>query len=188
MHQIEPYSRWQKYYRAERDIRSPFFGRVYGNEYVNDVYGYYIDPLWDEFGSETFYCKLLYVDYSQRCCILELFGEWNDALSNDIMYFKRRVIEKLIRNGICKFILIGENLMQFHGGDHDYYEEWIEDIEDGWIALLNLRPHIIQEMTRIRLDYFINLGGTLQISNWRTAKPLQLFLLVNQLMSRRLEI
>ncbi len=188
MHQIEPYHNWQRYYRAERDIRSPFFGREYGNEYVNEVYGYYIDPQWDEFGSETLYCKILYTDYTRNCCILELFGEWNDTLHNDIMYFKRQVIDRLLRNGIDKFILIAENLMQFHGGDRDYYDEWQEEIEDGWVAAINVRPHVLQEMTRIKLDYFINLGGTLEINNWRTAKPLQLFELVNLLLTRRLGI
>ncbi len=186
MHQIEPFHNWQKFYRAERDLRSPFFGREYGIEYVNDIYGYYIDPFWDEFGSETLYCKLLYTDYSTNSCIIELFGEWNDALHNDIMYFKRQVIDPLLRNGIDKFILITENLLQFHGGDRDYYEEWLDELDEGWIVALNLRNHVFQEMSRIKLDYFINFGGTLQIDNWRTAKPFQLVELVNQLMHRRL--
>ena len=186
MHQIEPFYNWQKYYRAERDIRSPFFGRTYGNQYVNDVYGFYIDPQWDEFGSETFYCKILFVDYSAKCCIIELFGEWNDTLYNDIMHFKRNVIDRLLKNGIEKFILIGENLLQFHGGDTDYYEEWFDEVEDGWIVALNLRKFIIDEFQKYRIDYYINMDGTLQLDQWRTAKPQQICLLVENLMQRRL--
>ncbi|UBM60925.1 hypothetical protein LAG90_09795 [Marinilongibacter aquaticus] len=186
MHTIEPYYNWQQYYRAERDMRSPFYGRTYGQAYVNDVYGYYIDPNWDEFGSETLYCKLIFVDYGLSCAVIELFGEWNDALHNDIMHFKRNVLDRLLRNGVQKFILIGENLLQFHGGDSDYYEEWFEDVEDGWIAALNFREFILDEMKKYRLDYYINLGGTLQMGNWRTVKPKQLVAVVDSLMTRRL--
>ncbi len=186
MHTIEPYHSWQKYYRADRDVRSPFFGREYGQTYVNDVYGYFIDPEWDEFGSETLYCKLLYVDYGLSCCIIELIGEWNDTLHNDIMHFKRNVIDKLIRNGVKKFVLIAENLFQFHGGDTDYYEEWFDEIEDGWIAGINLRKFIEEEMMKYHIDYYINIGGTMHLSKWRTLKPDKFFLLIDTLMTRRL--
>ncbi|KPM47761.1 hypothetical protein [Jiulongibacter sediminis] len=193
MHEIEPYDNWQKYYRAERDMRSPFYGREYGIYYEDDVYGYYIDPRWDAIGSETLYCKILYADYALSACIIELFGEWNDTLHNDSMHFKRNVIDRLLLNGISKYILISENLLQFHGGDTDYYEEWFEEIEEvneasgpGWIAILNQRRHIEEEMTKYGIDYYINMGGTLQIENWRTAKPKQLIAVVDQLMNRRL--
>ena len=36
--------------------------------------------------------------------IIELLGEWNDTLYNDIMYLKREVIDNLISNGIDNFI------------------------------------------------------------------------------------
>lgn len=188
MHTIEPFYNWQKYYRAERDLRSPFFGRSYGQAYVNEVYGYYIDPAWDEFGSETLYCKILYIDYESSAAIIELFGEWNDTLHNDIMYLKRQVIDRLLKNGITKFILIAENLFQFHGGDQDYYEEWYEEIEDGWIAIINTRAFIETELKKYRIDHYLHMGGTLQISNWRTAKPGQLLALVDSLMTRRLSL
>ncbi|MFB0947750.1 MAG: hypothetical protein QMB24_16630, partial [Spirosomataceae bacterium] len=107
------------YYIAAEDKQSPFYGRSYGNTYVNDIYGYYIDPEWDEIDSETLYCKLLYADYETATCVIELFGEWNDTLHNDSMHFKRKVVDKLTRSGIKRFILVGENLLQFHGGDTD---------------------------------------------------------------------
>src|SRR6187402_554257 len=110
MHEIEPFYNWQRYYQAEIDPKSPFFGRSYGNEYENTIYGYYIDPFWDEIVSETLYCKILIADYDIRYAIIELFGEWNDTLHNDIMFLKRTVIDKLVKQGINQFILIGENI------------------------------------------------------------------------------
>jgi hypothetical protein len=188
MHEIEPYYNWQKYYQAEKDMRSPFFGRAYGMYYENDVYGYYIDPNWDEIGSETLYVKLLFTDYEKRFAILELFGEWNDTLHNDVMYLKRNVIDRLLINGIDKFILMADNIFQFHGGDSDYYEEWFDEVEDGWIAVINARGFILEEFQKYKLDYFLNFGGTLQFDKWRTIKPSQLFELVSALMQRRLSM
>lgn len=186
MHEIEPYYNWGKYYSAASDPKSPFYGRTYGNEYVNDVYGYYIHPFWDEIGSSTLYVKLLFVEYKQRFAIIELFGEWNDTLHNDSMYLKREVVDVLVRRGINQFILIGENIFQFHGGDTDYYEEWFEDVGDGWIAAINFRDFILQEFDRYHIDSYINYGGTLQFDNWRTAKPQQLYEVVKALIIRRL--
>ncbi|AWW00100.1 hypothetical protein [Arcticibacterium luteifluviistationis] len=186
MHDIEPYHNWQKYYQADKDMRSPFFGREYSIYYENDVYGYYIDPHWDDIGSETLYIKLLYTDYTNNVAVLELFGEWNDTLHNDVMHLKRNVIDRLLKNGIDKFILIAENLFQFHGGDQDYYEEWFDDVEDGWISIINAPEFILSEMQKYRLDYYMNFGGTLQFENWRTLKPQRLFDLVDALMQRRL--
>jgi hypothetical protein len=186
MHEIEPYYNWEKHYRAEEDVRSPFFGRKYGHNYENDIYGYYIHPAWDEIGSETLYLKLLFVNYEQRFAIIELFGEWNDTLHNDIMYLKRAVVDKLVHHGINQFILIGENILNFHGSDDCYYEEWFEDVEDGWIAAVNFRTYVEEEWKKYRLDYYINFGGTLEILNWRTLKPIQLYELVKAQIMKRL--
>lgn len=186
MHDIEPFYNWQKYYKPEDDPRSPFSGREYGLEYFNDVYGYYIDPAWDEIGSETLYCKILMVDYKARYAVIELFGEWNDTLHNDIMFLKRTVIDKILRQGINQFILIGENIFQFHGGEDDYYEEWFEEVEDGWIAAVNFRDFILDEFKKYHIDYYINFGGTLQINNWRTMKPAVFYETVKMMIQRRL--
>lgn len=186
MHEIEPTYHWQKYYQAERDAKSPFYGRTYGNTYENTIYGYYIDPFWDDIGSETLYCKILMVDYTARYAVIELFGEWNDTLHNDSMFLKRTVIDYLVKQGINQYILIGENILQFHGGETDYYEEWFDDVEDGWIAAISFRDFILEEFKRYHLDSYINFGGTLQIENWRTLKPNIFFELVNGLIIRRL--
>lgn len=186
MHDIEPHFNWRKYYTAETDAKSPFYRKKYDNTYTNDIYGYYIDPQWDNIGSETLYCKLLYCNYTKRCCIIELFGELNDALHNDSMYLKRNLIDPLLKRGINQFVLLTDNLLQFHGGATDYYEEWFEDIEDGWITAVNVRHFIADELAKYRLDSYINFGGTLEIENWRTLKPDQFYELINSLIIRRL--
>jgi hypothetical protein len=186
MHEIEPYYNWEKYYRADEDARSPFYGCQYSNMYENTIYGYYIHPYWDYIGSETLYLKLLYTNYEVKVAIIELFGEWNDTLHNDIMYLKRQVVDKLTHQGINQFILLGENILNFHGSDDCYYEEWFEDVEDGWIAAVNFREFVEREFSKYNLDYYMNYGGTLQIDNWRTMKPLQFYENVKQQIMRRL--
>ena len=186
MHEIEPFYNWEEHYRAEKDMLSPFFGREYEEVYVNAIYGYYIHPQWDYIGSETLYVKILYVDYIRHFTIIEMFGEWNDTLHNDIMFFKRQVIDKMVNNGINQFILVGENVLNFHGSDDCYYEEWFEDVEDGWIAGVNFRNFVEDEWKKYRLDYYINFGGSLEILNWRTMKPLRFYEQVKSLIQKRL--
>ena len=107
MHNIEPYYNWRHLYTAEEDEYSPFYGREYSEfEYSNSVYNYYIHPQWDEFGSRNLYMKILFIDYQFNFAIIELLGEWNDAIDNDIMTMKRNIIDTLIAQGITKFILI----------------------------------------------------------------------------------
>ena len=86
MHNIEPYYRWEKYYVANLDENSPFYGREYETHYSQNIYGYFIHPFWDYIGSETLYIKVLYVDYQQHFAVIEFIGEWNDTLHNDIMH------------------------------------------------------------------------------------------------------
>ncbi len=187
MQDIEPYYGWEKYYVASDDSRSPFHEREYNLiQYENTIYGYYIHPLWDEIGSETLYCKILFTDYDRRYTVIELFGEWNDTLHNDIMFLKRQVVDPLVHEGINHFILIGENVLNFHGSDDAYYEEWFEDVEDGWIVGLNFPEFVEREWKKYHLDYYINFGGTLQLENWRTLKPVGLYTLVDSLIMRRL--
>jgi hypothetical protein len=189
MHEIEPYYNWLRYYDSSFDERSPFFGKEYNNDlYQDTIYGYYIHPAWDSFESETLYLKVLYADYQLGYAILEFIGEWNDAINNDIMLLKRNFIEMLMKEGISKFVLIGENLMNFHGSDDSYYEEWFDDVEEvnGWIAAVSFPDFIQQEQRRFGIDQYINMGGTLQIDNWRTLHPKKLFELVNSLVTRRL--
>jgi len=187
MQDIEPFYNWREFYIAANDHRSPFFGTQYSEfEFSNTVYNYFIHPQWDEFGSNTLYLKVLYVDYERRYAIIELIGEWNDALYNDIMFLKREVGEPMMLEGIDKFILVGENILNFHGSDDCYYEEWFQEIEAGWIAAINFRQHVLKEMGRFNLDYFVASGGELDDMNWRTHAPNDLFFRVDAILQRRL--
>lgn len=194
MHQIEPYHNWNQYYDSSEDPNSPFYGKEYNYDlYSENIYGYYIDPAWDFFGSETLYMKILYANYDEGFIIMEFIGEWNDALHNDIMHLKRNIIEHVMDTGINKFILIGENVLNFHGSDDSYYEEWFEEVEDsyscpgpGWIVGLNFRDFVEDEMAAYDIDQYINFGGHLRIINWRTLTPSNLFGLISQLLQRRL--
>ncbi|MEQ8238894.1 MAG: hypothetical protein RIA69_06760 [Cyclobacteriaceae bacterium] len=189
MHHIEPFYRWLSLYDSSLDSDSPFYGKEYNYElYSENIYGYYIDPAWDNFGSETLYLKILYTDYEQGYSIIEFIGEWNDALNNDIMVLKRNIIEHLSSLGIDKFVLIGENILNFHGSDDSYYEEWFEDVEDGWIVALNFQDFVEEEMSNFGLDNYINFGGALQIVKWRTLSPQVLYAAVSAMLSRRLGV
>jgi hypothetical protein len=187
MHLIEPYAGWLKYYDSSEDSQSPFYGKEYNFDlYSETIYGYYIDPAWDSFGSETLYLKTLYADYDIGFAVIEFIGEWNDTLYNDIMTLKRDFLELLMHEGINKFILIGENIFNFHGSDDLYYEEWFEEVEEGWISAVNFPEFIQQEFRKYNIDSYINMGGTLQIDQWRTLHPLRFFELVDKLIQRRL--
>lgn len=187
MHEIEPFYNWRKYYDASSDDRSPFFGKSYNYDvYSETIYGYYIDPDWDNIGSETLFIKILYTDYDAAFTVIEFIGEWNDAINNDIMTLKRNILEVMMHEGINKFILIGENIMNFHGSDDSYYEEWFEEVEDGWIAAVSFPEFIQEEFRKYRVDNYINMGGTLQLDRWRTMHPQAFFILVQGLITRRL--
>lgn len=187
MQDIEPFYNWREYYISSNDVRSPFYGTVYSEfEFTNTVYNYFIHPQWDEFGSNTLYLKVLFADYDRGFAIIELIGEWNDALYNDIMFLKREVAEPMMQEGITKFIIIGENVLNFHGSDDCYYEEWFQEVENGWIAAINFRPHVMIEMNKFNLDYYLASGGELDQLNWRTHPPHELFARVDAILSRRL--
>lgn len=189
MHEIEPYYRWLNEYDPAKDELSPFFGKEYNHDlYQDTIYGYYIDPAWDYMGSETLYVKVLYSDYDRQFIVIELIGEWNDAINNDIMHLKRNIIDHFLRLDIKYFILLGEHVYNFHGSDDSYYEEWFEDVEEGWIAGINFRDFIEEEWSNYNIDSFINFGGNLQIPNWRTMKPQRFFAVVDELIQRRIAL
>ncbi len=182
MHDIEPYYNWRHLYTAEEDEKSPFFQRVYSEfEFSNTVYNYYIHPQWDEIGSRTLYIKILLVDYEVNYAIIELIGEWNDAIENDIQTLKRNIIDLLIAKRIYKYILIGENVLNFHSDGDDYYEEWVEDIKDhgGWIVALNIPEQTQYDFKKARIKNYVTF---LDEENWRIYKPEFLFQKIDNLM------
>lgn len=187
MHEIEPFYRWRDDYIAEEDPMSPFFEAEYSEfEFDKQIYNFLLHPQWDSFGSNTLYIKVLFVDYEKGYSIIELIGEWNDAIYNDIMHLKREVIDLMVNDGIIKFILLGENVLNFHASDDCYYEEWFQEIEDGWIVAVNFNQHVIDEFKNENIDYFINFGGDLNDFYWRNLRPTQVYHHIEEQMQRRL--
>lgn len=187
MHYIEPFYNWRHIYIAEEDPKSPFFGNIYSEfTFSQTIYNYYIHPQWDDFGSKTLYIKIIYVDYELHFAVIELMGEWNDAIENDIMELKREIIDKLMENGITKFVLIAENVLNFHSGDKDYYEEWYEEVTDneGWLVALNMAETAQYDFRKKKLNYLIEL---MELPDWRTYKPYHLFKKIDNELSHRLQ-
>ena len=187
MHFIEPFYNWRGYYIASEDGDSPFYEREYSEfEFDKRIYNYLIHPQWDHFGSTTLFLKVLYSDYDSGYSIIEFIGEWNDAIENDIMVLKRDVIEPMMNNGINKFILIGENVLNFHSSDDCYYEEWFEEVEEGWIATINFHEHVVKEFIAANIDQYFVFGGELEEIEWRTYLPTNLFAKVESLVNKRI--
>ncbi|MBP6827129.1 MAG: hypothetical protein KA165_11275 [Saprospiraceae bacterium] len=190
MHDIEPHFRWRDLYVASEDAFSPFYGHKYNEfHYTHRLYNFYLHPQWDSFGSATLYGKILFADYDEGCALIELIGEWNDTLHNDVMFLKRNVVDPLFKHGINKFVFFCDNVLNFHASnDDDYYAEWAEEVheEGGWIALLNIRQHIAEEMYDARLQRYIHFGDEYNDINWRTQKPLIVFQIIDAMVNGRL--
>lgn len=187
MHDIEPFYNWRHIYVSEEDQRSPFFGRTYSEfEFSQTVYNYYIHPQWDDFGSRTLYLKVIYADYELNFAVIEMIGEWNDAIENDIMELKREVMDLFYKQGITKYILIAENVMNFHSSDKEYYQEWYEELSDenGWAVALNMSDAAQYDFKKKKLNYYIEL---IDLPEWRTYKPYHLFKKIDDLLMKRLD-
>jgi hypothetical protein len=183
MHNIEPYYNWRHIYTSEEDAQSPFYGREYSEfEFSQTIYNYYIHPQWDEFGSKTLYLKVVMADYTEKYAVVELIGEWNDAIENDIMTLKNEVINHMMSAGITQFIFIAENVLNFHGSERDYYEEWCDELreEEGWAVILNMPEATQHDYKKLKLDRYV---GLLDIPDWRVYKPFHLFKKVQQTMA-----
>ena len=122
--------------------------------------------------------------------IIELIGEWNDALYNDIMFLKREFADILNKNNINKFAIICENVLNFHGDEDCYYEEWYDDIRDdkGWICLINTYDHVSLEMSKYRLHNYMHFGNRFNNLSWRTMKPYLVMEMLEAIMNNPLKI
>ncbi len=190
MHDIEPYYKWRDRYIASEDKLSPFYQMQSDQfKFTHKIYNYWIHPQWDSFGSETLYLKVLFVDYELRFAVIELIGEWNDCLNNDIMMLKRDLIEALQKEDICKFVLLADNVLNFHGSDDSYYQEWCEEVseERGWVAILNARQHMQEEMVQTGLQHYINFGSNLDVIMWRNKTAQQLLQAVEEVLNNEVK-
>lgn len=187
MHNLEPHYLWRHIYLASEDENSPFYGYQNSEVYFTDkIYNHLIHPQWDNFGAETLFIKQIFTDYVEGFTIIEFLGEWNDAVHNDIMTLKRDVLEPIMWQGVDKFIFIGENILNLHAGDTDYYEEWMSELEDGWVATINFRPQVLDEMNTYNLDQYLISGGELDDLNWRQLSPVKVYEKVKGLVTKRL--
>lgn len=186
MQDLEPFYRWRDIYVANEDPKSPLFRQENESNFASEaIYNYYIHPLWDSMGSKTLFLKILYTDYKKHFAIIELMGEWNDAIENDIMFLKREIIDPMMDTGISRFILIAENVLNFHNSEADYYEEWFENVTDcnGWIVCLNMPEATQYDFRQLKLHYFIELRN---MPDWRKYTPDGLFSGVEAEMKKRL--
>lgn len=190
MHTIEPFEKWLSLYDPNEDENSPFYQVEYNESfYEKTIYNYYIHPYWDDIESETLYVKILYVDYVNHYCIIEMLGEWNDVLHNDIMFFKRHVIDVLHHHGITKYVLIAENVLNYYYDDESYYEEWYEDISesDGWVQIINLQEHVYQEFLKSKSKYYVSIQSDEHFIEWRKFHPHKLFEYIESGQMKRIE-
>ena len=76
--------------------------------------------------------------------------------------------------------------MTFWKGILINYEEWFDDVEEGWIALINFHEHVLKEFERINIDHYFVMGGELEDIEWRTYQPHHFYKKVNDLVTKRL--
>ena len=101
------------------------------------------------------------------------------------MTLKRDVIDHLIAHNIYKFILVGENILNFHSSDDCYYEEWSEDLEErgGWVCMIGLPEQSRYDFTRAGINRYVHL---LDIPDWRPFTPGNLYQKVDNLIMKQL--
>jgi hypothetical protein len=90
------------------------------------------------------------------------------------MQLKRSVIDPMMAKKIYKFILITENVLNFHSSEVDYYEEWYEDIKDegGWIVFVNMPTQTQYDFHGSHIDRYIRF---IDSPGWRTYQPQDFF-------------
>ena len=91
-----------------------------------------------------------------------------------------------MKKGLTKFILIAENVLNFHSSDNEYYREWYDETseEDGWIIILNMPAATQQDFTKKKLQYYMEL---MEIPEWRSYKPYHLFTKIDKELSNRIQ-
>ncbi|TAE49693.1 MAG: hypothetical protein EAZ89_13855 [Bacteroidetes bacterium] len=185
---IEPFYGWLELYSHETDELSPFHevqhNLFYYDRSMNHIPAH---PLWDDFGSESLLVKILFADYDAGYAIIELMGEWNDLFENDYKLLAENCLTYLIDNGINRFILICENVFHIYLQSDDYYEAVQDELGDGWICALRLRPHVAEEMVSYGIASYVYWSPLLDEIPWRKLRPAQLFEFVVSRMGKALE-
>ena len=99
------------------------------------------------------------------------------------MFIKREIIDHLYDKGIRKYGIFCDNVLNFHGSDNCYYEEWLEDIieDGGWICLVNTLEHVEREMVDTEIQHYVNFGEEFNDIDWRMKKPESLYIQLDQM-------
>jgi hypothetical protein len=105
------------------------------------------------------------------------------------MHLKRTVIDPMYKAEIFKFALFCDNVLNFHSSDDDYYAEWAEEVheDDGWIACINTRQHVMEEMQGARLEHYMHFGEDYNDVFWRTQKPLVVYQVLDAMVHGRVK-
>jgi hypothetical protein len=185
--QIEPFYGWLHLYNHETDEYSPFFGVEYNLfEYDRQIYTFNAHPLWDTIESESLLVKILFVDYAVGYAIIEFLGEWNDLFENDFKLLYENCLDFLRQAGVNKYILILENVFHAYLDSDDYYQDFCENIEGGWICLFRARKHVLAEFENYNLSQYFYWNSALDAIHWRKLKPWELFENINQSITKGL--
>lgn len=185
MQDLEPFFGWLKLYDPEADEKSPFYGVEHSQfHFDRGVYEYLAHPLWEDFGSDGLLTKILYADYDEGFAILEMFGVWNDLLQNDYKLLAENCLTVLVDQGIQRFILIMENVLNIYLDADDYYDAMQDELEDGWICTLRTRPHVQTELNQFGIAQYFYYSPALDALHWRKLKPWQLYAEVSDQMRR----
>jgi hypothetical protein len=94
--------------------------------------------------------------------------------------------DKAVISKAGKTQFITDQCTTSYAESEDYYEEWFDDIEDGWIVGLNFRDHVIREFNDFGIDQYILFSGRFDEINWRKYQPVALFELIQSFMQKRL--
>ena len=92
-----------------------------------------------------------------------------------------------MEEGIYKFILVAENVLNFHSSDNEYYKEWYEEVtdENGWVVIINMPEATQHDFKKARLNRYVELY---ELENWRTYKPFHLFKKIDNELQARLPL
>ena len=104
--------------------------------------------------------------------------------------YKRQIEKRCHRstdsNGYQKVYFDRGECINFHSSDDCYYEEWIDDIENGWVACINFHEHVLFELNAVGIDQYFIYGGEMEELDWRTYLPHQLYQKVHSIVKERL--
>lgn len=184
---VEPFYGWLHLYSHDRDEHSPFHAVEHNLfEYDRHVYNFPAHPTWDHIDSESLLVKILYADYTRGFAVLEFLGEWNDLHENDFKLLRANCLDLLAAAGIVRYVFVLENVFHIYLDQPDYYEEFMDQLDGGWLVLLGARAEVQQDVVEYGLSDYFFWSAALDALNWRKMNPWHLLERIELVMSRLL--